>query len=151
MNVKVETIYSYKIAYIRRIGEYGTKNKIQMEQLKRWASDNNLLDDDSVILGIAQDNPSRVKPQACRYDVCIVVPEEFKIKSNEIKISELTGGKYVVFEIDHTTTAVQKAWLNIFQEISKLGYKLDETRPIIERYQVKMVNKHLYEICIPIY
>lgn len=151
MNVKVETMCSYKIAYIRRIGEYGTENKIQMEQLKRWASDNNLLDDDSVILGIAQDNPSRVKPQECRYDVCIVVPEEFKIKSNEIKISEIAGGKYVVFEIEHTTTAVQKAWLDIFQEMPKLGYKLDEARPIIERYQVKMVNNHLCEICIPIY
>ena len=149
MNVKVETMCSYKIAYIRRIGEYGDDNKIQMEQLKRWASDNNLLDDDSVILGIAHDDPSRVAPQACRYDVCIVVPKEFK--SNEIKTSEITGGKYVVFEIEHTATAVQKAWLDIFQEMPNLGYRLDETRPIIERYQVKMVNNHLCEICIPIH
>lgn len=151
MNVKAEIMCSHKLAYIRRIGEYGPENKMQMEQLKRWASDNSLLGDDSVILGIAQDDPSKVKPQACRYDVCIIVPEEYKVNSSKIKIGEITGGKYIVFEIEHTTTAVQKAWLDIFQEIPKLNYKLDETRPIIERYQVKMVNNHLCEICIPIY
>ena len=48
--MKLETMCSYRIAYIRGIEKYGPENNIQMEQLKRWAINNNLYNDDSVIL-----------------------------------------------------------------------------------------------------
>ena len=55
------------------------------------------------------------------------------------------------FKINHTAEAVQKAWIDIFLELSRQGYQFDETRPIIERYIVHMVNNHHCEICVPIY
>lgn len=151
MKAKLEIMHSCKIAYTRRVGAYGAENKEQMEKLKKWAQENDLLNDEAVILGIAQDDPRYVKPEDCRYDVCIIVPQDYMTHSNEVKIGEIAEGKYAVFEIEHTAEAIAKAWLEIFQEISKLGYKLDEAKLIIERYQMKMIKQHLCEICIPIH
>lgn len=150
MNVKLEQIYPYKIAYMRRVGEYNAENISLMEQLKQWASVNNLLDDDTVILGIAQDDPHVVQPWKCRYDVCLVLQNVYQFNDEEIRVGTIAGGKYAVFEIEHTTSAIQKAWLDIFEEIAKLSYKVDPTRPIIERYSSKMLKNHLCEICMPI-
>ena len=58
--------------------------------------------------------------------------------------------RYAVFKIDHTAEAVQKAWFDIFPELSRQGYQFDEARQIIERYVVKMINHHHCEICVPI-
>lgn len=150
MKIKLEMMCPCKIAYMRRVGAYGPENKVQMDSLKKWARDNGLLNEEAIILGIAQDDPSKVQPQACRYDVCIVIREEYKMESREVNVGGITEGKYVVFEVEHTAAAIQKAWGDIFQEIDKGGYRLDESRPIIERYQMEMVNNHLCEICMPI-
>ncbi len=36
MKFKVETIPSYRIAYMRRVGPYGPANHTVMENLKKW-------------------------------------------------------------------------------------------------------------------
>lgn len=151
MNIIIENMQTYRIAYIRKIGPYGINNVKRMGELKKWAKFNNLFNDESIILGIAQDNPETTKPENCRYDTCIVISKDYSITDDYIKEGNITGGKYTVFKIEHTAEAVQRAWINIFPELSKQGYKFDETRPIMERYIVQMVNNHHCEICVPIY
>ncbi|WP_238025169.1 hypothetical protein, partial [Collinsella aerofaciens] len=78
----------------------------------------------SVILGIAQDNPQMIPPEACRYDACILLPDGYPGGSSvggsgdgsvgdsstekEVHIGSITGGKYGVFTIDHTAEAVKR-------------------------------------------
>lgn len=150
MNMQIETIPPYKIAYIRHTGPYGTDNVQTMEDLKHWARKNHLLNDTSIILGIANDNPAATKPEDCRYDTCLVVAEDNFINGETVRPGRVAGGRYAVFEIQHTTEAVQAAWVEIFPELARLGYRPDETRPILERYKAKMVQNHLCEICVPI-
>ncbi|AAK81416.1 DNA gyrase inhibitor GyrI [Clostridium acetobutylicum] len=150
MDTNIEMIPAYKIAYIRRTGAYGLDNVQIMEQLKSWAREENLFNESSIILGIAQDNPKVTEPKDCRYDACLVVSDEFKVNNNYINFGETFGGKYCVFKISHTADKVQKAWMEIFSELSKRNYKLDDRRPILERYAVQMINNHYCEICVPI-
>lgn len=150
MNISIEMIPSYKIAYIRRIGAYGSENVKIMEQLKDWAREENLFNESSIILGIAQDNPKVTEPKDCRYDTCLVVSDEFKVDNKHINLGEIIGGKYCVFKIIHTADAMQKAWMEIFSELSKRNYEFDDRRPILERYAIVMINKHFCEICVPI-
>jgi len=49
-----------------------------------------------------------------------------------------------------TVDAMQKAWIEIFSELSKINCKFDDRRPILERYAMQMLNKHYCEICVPI-
>jgi len=151
MNIKIEKIPSCRIAYIRQVGSYGTGNVQTMEKLKHWAKSNNLFNDKSIIFGIAHDNPETTKPENCRYDTCIVVSNDYYVNEGYVNQGNIIGGNYAVFKISHTVEAVKKAWIEIFPELLKQGYQFDETRPILERYIVEMVNNQYCEICVPIY
>lgn len=150
MNITIEMIPDCTVAFIRRIGPYGADNKHTMEQLKDWARSNNLLNEDAIVYGIAQDSPDTTKPERCRYDTCLVIGKEFVSEEEFIKVGNLTGGKYWIFKIEHTAEAVQAAWKVIFSKLKEHNYELDETRPIMERYRMKMINEHFCEICVPV-
>lgn len=151
MNIEIENIPFYRIAYIRQIGPYGQNNKRIMEKLKKWAKSSGLLNEQSIILGIALDHPKLVEPENCRYDTCLVISNDYCIHDGNISEGSILGGKYAVFKIRHTAQAVQKAWLAIFPELFKQSYQLDETKPILERYRTEMVKNHYCEICVPIH
>lgn len=55
-DIKFEEFKSIRIAYMRRIGEYGVGNKELMERLKSHLRERNLLTPDSILLGIALDD-----------------------------------------------------------------------------------------------
>lgn len=150
MNIEIENIPYCSIVYIRQVGPYGQNNVQIMEKLKKWAQSNNLLNEQSIILGIAYDNPKLVEPEKCRYDTCLVLSNDYCINDDYISKGSIPGGMYAVFKIVHTAEAVQKAWNEIFTELFKHNYQLDETRPILERYRAKLLKEHYCEICVPI-
>lgn len=150
MKLTIENIPSYKIAYMRNVGPYGADNVQTMEKLKQWARTNNLWNDKSVILGIAQDNPETVRPENCRYDTCIVLENALVLNNDSVCQGNLAGGKYAVFLIPHTAEAVRAAWAEIFPQLINQNFQYDETRPILERYTAEKVKNHFCEICVPI-
>ena len=150
MDISIELMPPCTIAFVRRIGPYGAENKNVMECLKKWAKDRNLLNNSATVLGIALDSPEKTQPELCRYDACLVVEEGFVLDSNFVNVRSLIGGKYCTFKIKHTAEAVREAWGILFSELIKNGFSFDETRTIMERYSVSMVNNHFCEICVPI-
>ncbi len=150
MNCIIEKMPSYNIVFIRRVGEYGIGNNQTMEELKQFAKQNNLLNDKSIILGIAQDNPELTEASECRYDACLVVADDFEFDNKTLQKSEISGGKYLVFTINHTQQEVEKAWSMMFIELENLDCKIDVSRPILERYASEKLKEHKCEICIPI-
>ena len=150
MDFSIEDIPTCRIAYFRRIGPYGTDNMQMMESIKRWAKANGLVSDDSVLLGIARDDPATAKAESCRYDACVVLPDGYTSADGEARIGRLEGGKYAVFTIDHTAEAVRKAWSELMAVVTAQEYQFDQTKLILERYAVRMVNNHSCEICVPV-
>ncbi|SHO51544.1 AraC family transcriptional regulator [Anaerocolumna xylanovorans] len=151
MDIKIENIPYCRIAYIRQIGPYGQNNVQIMEELKTWAQSKGLLDEKSVILGIAHDNPELVEPKNCRYDTCLVISNDYCIDDDSINEGCIHSGKYAVVKISHTAEAVQKAWFAIFPELFNQNYQLDKSRPTLERYKAELVKEHYCEICVPIH
>lgn len=145
-----ERIPSSKVIYMRRTGAYGIENYKLMDTFKKWVQENNLYNEDTVIYAIPMDAPEKVMPCQCRYDVCINKPENQTFELNQIGCRNLESGKYLIFLIPHTADAVQTAWQICFSELEKLGYLLDKSRPVIERYKKTLVDRHLCELCIPI-
>ncbi|NTV90714.1 MAG: DNA gyrase inhibitor [Clostridiales bacterium] len=174
MNMKLENIPTSQVAYIRRIGAYGEGNVRTMTALKQWAGANGLMNEKTVIIGIAHDDPQATRPEDCRYDVCLLLPDETiqagdtwqndrelhpddKLQKDQdihdgysVLRGEIAGGKYSVFSVKHTAEGLQQAWNEIFPALFKEGYILDNTRPILERYAAEQVERHLCEICIPV-
>ena len=145
--MKIETIPNYRIAYVRQVGPYGPANKKAMEKIKSWAADHNLLNDIGVY-GIPQDHPAVTEPEHCRYDACVVIPDDFPLEEG-MREGELDGGEYAVYQVAHTAEAVQKAWTEIFPALQHSGYQLDH-KPIMERYTKEMLDIHFCELCIPV-
>ncbi|SPU03978.1 DNA gyrase inhibitor [Bacillus subtilis] len=102
----------------------------------------------SVILGIPQDDPSITPKEECRYDVGVVLNEDFNVLQ-PAQVGKLPGGKYAVFLLDHTKEAVSEFWGNIFSEIEKNSLTM-RGEPIIERYTSQMIDNHLCEVLVPI-
>jgi len=145
MDFIIEELPVQNIVYMRRIGAYGTENYILMAKLKEWADKNGLLKD-SIIYGIAQDNPANTPENQCCYDVCLIVKDDYPLDES-IQRGEIPSGKYAIFTIPHTAEAVKKFWGTIMQE-EKLQF--DKTKPILERYKYKLVENGECEFCVPI-
>lgn len=150
MNVKIEKLPEYRIAYMRQIGPYGPGNAQVMEKLKKWAMTRELLTESAIILGIAHDDPEITPSEKCRYDACIVIPDVYKLEDS-INVNALPGGKYAVYKVKHTAEDIGKAWNDLFSAwLPESGYQVDD-RPIFERYINNIDNNEITsEICIPV-
>ncbi|KAB8138057.1 DNA gyrase inhibitor [Gracilibacillus oryzae] len=147
MEMKIETIPTSRIAYIRKVGPYGSANKQTMENLKKWAAERNLLST-ATIFGMAQDNPETTPPEECRYDACIVLTDKEPV-DHQVSEGVLNGGTYLVCKVEHTTKAVQQAWADIIPFAAKNNYQIEQ-KPILERYTAEMIRNEFCELCVPV-
>ncbi|WP_019535545.1 AraC family transcriptional regulator [Paenibacillus ginsengihumi] len=148
MEMTIETLPQYRIAYVRQVGPYGPANIQAMEKLKGWARSKNLLTESAILFGIPQDNPETTPPETCRYDACIVISQDV-VLDDAISEGMMSGGEYAVFKVKHTAEDVQKAWADCFPALQRKGYQMDK-RPVMERYVGELVKNHLCEICVPV-
>lgn len=140
----IEEFHDITIAYMRREGAYGPGNKSFMEKFKSYLNQHHLLEN-SVILGIALDDPSNTETDKLRYDVGIIVEDHQKIG---LETREIPDGLYAIFEVPHTKQGITEFWNQLEQLTDNLS--VDKTKPVIERYSFDKVKNHLCEFCIPI-
>lgn len=148
MKVNVENIPAHSLVYMRNTGAYGEQNFKLMQAMKDWIKSQDLWNESETIYGIAQDNPSITPPEKCRYDVCFVTEKVFN--DDIVHKGTLPAGTYLICEILHTTEVVQYFWASLGNVLAESGKQLDQSRPILERYQVALVEKGYCEFCIPI-
>jgi DNA gyrase inhibitor len=148
MQMQIEILPNYRVAYIRRVGAYGAANYQTMEQLKQWAAEKDLLTETSIILGISHDDPTSTLAEKCRYDAAIVIADNLETDTS-VAIGETAGGKYACFIVEHTAAAIVEAWSTAAEELIRHGLEADN-RPIVERYKEELLSSHYCELCIPI-
>ena len=141
----IEEFENIKIAYMRRVGEYGKENKKLMEIFKEYLKENRLFDENTVLVGIALDNPVETPATMQRYDVGIIVRDELDY---DLPIREIANGEYAIFEVPHTKEDIMHFWKNIQNITANLP--VDTSKPIIERYSNYKINSQLCEFCIPL-
>lgn len=148
MNSKLEYLPKQYFAYMRRIGAYGEENYTLMDKFKSLTESNNQFNHQTIVYGIARDNPENTLPNHCRYDVGMVVDEDYK--NVDLQVDILDGGKYLSFEVEHTANAVQFFWNNVFDILLKEKYKFDNSRCILEKYTLDLVNNGLCGFHVPV-
>lgn len=94
------------------------------------------------------DNPEKCPPEFLRYDVGLLVSEEFDNKIESLSIRELEGGIYAVFEVEHTKEGVEDFW-NKFPTIAT-ELAMDYSKPVIERYALEKIKMNKCEFCVPL-
>lgn len=149
MQVHLENITAQPIFYMRQVGPYGGAQNFQlMENMKRWVCNHNLWNETGTLYGIAQDNAAITPPERCRYDVCFVAKIDFQ--DDTIQHGTLPPGAYLVFEVLHTVDEVKRFWETVGDVLVQEKRQIDESRPILERYQIRFVEKGFCEFCIPV-
>ena len=143
--MRIEEFKNITVAYIRHTGDYGPENEKLMKDFKELLKANHLFNEETTILGIALDNPATTPREALRYDVGLLINKETPVS---LKTRQIADGRYAIYEAAHTKQGVVDFW----QSLPKLAASLpvDENKPIIERYRVDKVAKHLCEFCIPL-
>lgn len=147
MEYQIEMIPSYRIAYMRRVGPYGPDNIKVMAKIKQWARERNLLGS-AIFFAIPQDNPQTTLPEHCRFDACIVIPNDYQVDDSVFE-GNLSGGKYLMFEVSHTAEDIQKAYPLVFQSLQSSGYEMDH-KPMMEKYIGDLDSTPYCHICVPV-
>lgn len=155
MNVTIEKLPSFHVAYSRHIGAYDSKLIDFWEKFWEWAGARDLVNKDSIWLGISHDDPKVTPAEKCRYDACIVVPESFKAERG-ITLQDITGGKYAVYKFKGTNAEIIRDWTNLYSKwLPDSGFVPDE-RPCFELYRGESsyddCEKGIFhcDLCIPV-
>ena len=155
MDVKVQTLPTYRVAYMRTIGPYGPGGGIPAtwQRLVRWAQARDLLTPYTICLGISHDNPKVTDPARCRHDAAIVVPAGFKV-DGDVSVAEIDGGKYALAAFDGRAEEMGTAFDRLFGVwLPRSGFQPDK-RPIFELYRGKFYDEktgifHCH-LCLPV-
>ena len=95
-----------------------------------------LLSNETVMLGVAYDDPDITAPDRCRYDACVVVPEGFAA-DRWVSVMDIPSGKYAVSDFEGTAHDIRGAWEALYRSwLSGSGYEPDD-RPCFEVYRAK--------------
>ena len=113
----IEKFNDITIAYMRREGAYGLENKALMEKFKSYLNQHHLLEN-SVILGIALDNPSTTETAKLRYDVGIIVENN---QNTGLETRRIPNGLYAIFEVPHTEKGLTEFWNQLEQLTANLS------------------------------
>lgn len=123
MKVEVKELPSLNVAYVRTIGEYGYEPaKKAFQKLEQWAGPRGLMDE-AVCLGVTWDNPCVTPAEKCRYDACVVVPDDTEVAGGA-DLQTVAGGKYAVHQTEVFNNDFQKGWDHLIGEwLPDSGYQ----------------------------
>jgi AraC family transcriptional regulator len=131
MNVKIEILPTYHVAYMRNVGPYGGQGGVPQlwPRLARWAAARGLWSSESICVGIAHDDPRVTEPDKCRYDAGIVIPADLEVDAS-VGVLDLQGGTYAVTEFVGTPDEAPRAWQRFFEDwLPRSNFQLDDRLP----------------------
>jgi AraC family transcriptional regulator len=94
MDVHIETLAPFKVAFIRHVGPYEGAG-LAWQKLLAWAGQHGLLGPGAKLIGISHDNPHVTPPDRLRCDACLATDRPFQ-PEGEIGTQEIPGGEYAV-------------------------------------------------------
>ncbi len=152
MKVEVKTLPSYQVVYVRHIGSYFKVGEA-WDKVCKWAGARDLINKDSLMIGISYDNPDITQEENLRYDACITIPMNVK-PSGGVGLLNISGGKYAIHRFTGLSEEIATAYKGLFgQWMPDSGYQPDD-RECLEIYyetpEEHPENKFVMDICVPI-
>jgi AraC family transcriptional regulator len=155
MNVNVETLPAWRVAYVRTIGPYGPEGGIPAlwARLARWAAARDLWTPARICLGISHDDPKVTDPARCRYDAAIVIPADVAA-DGDVNVADMEGGKYAVAHFAGPAPEIGRAYDELFTAwLPRSGYQPDD-RHIFELYRGEAFDActghATCDLCVPV-
>jgi AraC family transcriptional regulator len=99
--VRLEKTRPIIVAFVRHVGPYdkmlekGSSLSSLWDELFQWGNTNKLINSDSLLIGIPQDDPTITPVEKQRFDICVQIPE-FRAPSGHIGCQTLPAGLFLV-------------------------------------------------------
>lgn len=149
VKVRVERVRPILVAFIRHTGPYenilepGTKLISLWETLFKWGAACGLADNDSLLIGIPQDDPTVTPPEKRRFDVGIQVPE-FRDPVDNISCQTIASGYYAIGRHYGSFESLAETYAHIYDTCVASGkYQLVPSPPI-EIYDHTRLSEDLH-------
>ncbi len=150
----VKSMYDIQVIFQQSKGKIGdSSTKANWESLFTAAQKHKIINWESKFYGINWDDPEITPNEKVRYDACISIPYNTKVKT-EFSSKTIFGGKYLCFLYKGDYQNLGLVYNHIFRDwILKMDYNLRE-EPIFEQYinnkEITPKEDLLTEIFIPI-
>ena len=154
MNVRVQELPSRRVVYMRYVGPYGAQGIPELwQRFVTWIGAHGFDLGATTRLGVAHDDPAITRAEQCRYDACLVVPDDFR-PDGSVNLMEIPGGRFAVAQFEGSAHDIESAWDRVFATwLPGSGYQPDD-RPCIEVYRGPSVDATTgafrCELCLPV-
>ncbi|PGU10156.1 AraC family transcriptional regulator [Bacillus cereus] len=157
-NVEIVSADDINVAYIRHIGTYEELTIAfpkMIEKLFHYAAEENChVFEDTKVLTIYHDHHEFTEDNHLRTSLCITIPNESAVETNDIGIMVISSGRYAVGHFEISQDEYKGAWDFLYGEwLPNSGYKPRDLYPF-EMYKndprQHPENKHIVDIYVPI-
>ncbi|PEC55679.1 AraC family transcriptional regulator [Bacillus cereus] len=155
-NVEIVSADDINVAYIRHIGTYEELTIAfpkMIEKLFHYAAEENChVFEDTKVLTIYHDHHKFTEDNHLRTSLCITIPNESAVETNDIGIMVIPSGRYAVGHFEISQDEYKGAWDFLYGEwLPNSGYKPRDSYPF-EMYKndprQHPENKHIVDIYV---
>jgi len=133
MTAEIMTLGPMLIGSVRHVGPYA-ECESAWQTLLAWATENQVLRQDTAFIGICHDDPNQTSPEQIRYDACITVPDGVG-GSEAVTLGTIPAGDYLSLTHSGSYEGLGNAWGALFeQELPACGKEFDPKKPCFEQY-----------------
>ena len=157
--VRLEHAHPLIVAFVRHIGPYdklldkGSPMSLLWEELFAWGNANQLINADSLLIGIPQDDPSITPPEKQRFDVCVQIPE-FRNPSGHIGCQTIPAGTFGVGRHYGSFDNLGDTYMHIYDSLVTTGKFRLRTQTPFEVYSYSLVKGdiriHFTDVYLPL-
>ena len=157
--VRLEHVRPIIVAFVRHVGPYdklldnGSPMSLLWEELFAWGNANQLINADSLLIGMPQDDPSITPPEKQRFDVCVQIPE-FRNPSGHIGCQTISAGTFGVGRHYGSFENLADTYRHIYDALVTAGKFRLRTATPFEVYSYSLIKGdiriHFTDVFLPV-
>jgi AraC family transcriptional regulator len=154
MQVTVKKLPSYRVAYIRSWGPYSVEAGLSaFARLLQWAGPRDLVNEESLLIGVVSNSPDVTPAEKLIYDACITVPETIDA-DRWVNIQSIPGGDFAVHHCEIDIHRQEDEWTRlVLNWLTQSEYQPDD-RPYYAIYynteEISAIKNVIADLCLPV-
>lgn len=156
--IEIRNLPAYRVAYVRCMSGYHHASIGRAwSQIWKWASNRDLIGENTAGIGVPLDDPDITPAAKCRYYAGVTVPADFSIPAgthSTVSVMDIPAGKYAVYHFEGREKDIAPAYTELYGEWLPDSGFVPEDRPALEMHTGSFVQsaskKFRYDICLPI-
>ena len=158
-HVRLEHVRPIIVAFVRHVGPYetlldkGSSMSLLWEELFAWGNAKHLINEDSLLIGIPQDDPSITPSEKQRFDVCVQIPE-FRDPSGHIGCQTIAPGTFGVVRHYGPFDSLADTYMHIYDSLVTTGKYQLRAQTSFEVYSYAIVKGdlriHFTDVYLPV-